>query len=106
MPRAKRVQTVETFKRFQTGRKSSVGAVAVQLTATSIKTKKGVLIKAADDNAGIVYVGTSTVTADAADATSGFPILASEWVEIEVDDVSSVYVIASQADQKVYWVTI
>lgn len=106
MPRAKKVQTIDTHKFFKTGAKT-VGVVAVQLTATSYKTKKGVLVKASSGNGtGLVYVGSSTVTANAADDTSGFELAASEWVELEVNDVSDVYVIGSEADLSVTWLIV
>lgn len=106
-PRAKRVQTIDTYKRFESGAKSSIGVAAVQMVATSLKVKQGVLIKADINNAGTVYVGNSaSVTAGAVDSTSGFPLEPNDWLELEVDDVSSVYLIASQANQKVYWITV
>lgn len=105
--RPKQVQTVETFKRFKTGAKSSIGTSAVQISSTSVKTKKGVLVKAASTNGtGLVYVGDSTVTAGTPDSTSGFELAASEWVEIETDDVSRVYVIGSTTNLKVTWVIV
>ena len=61
----------ETVHGFTTGRKSSIGTSAVQLVATSSHLTKGVQLKTPDTNVGVVYVGKSGVTADAADATEG-----------------------------------
>lgn len=107
MPRAKHVQSVETFKNFQTGAKTSIGTSAVQLTSSSFKCKKGVLVKAASTNGvNLVYVGDSTVTAGSPDSTSGFELATSEWVLIETTDPSLVYVIGSTTGLAVTWVTV
>lgn len=105
MPRAKRVQTIDTYNFFQTG-SVTVGTSKAQLTATSLKTKKGVLVKADVNNAGEVYVGPVSVTAGSPDSTSGLQLSANDSVELEVADVSDVYVIASAAGQKVYWLIV
>ena len=92
---------------FFHGRKSGIGTSAVQLTETSSRSKRGVLIKAATGNTGIVYVGTSSsVTADSTDATDGFELSASESVVVEMDNPSNIYVIASGSGQKVFWIGI
>ena len=106
MPRAKRVQTIDTYKNFKTGAKTSVGTSAVQISTTSFKTKKGVLVKALSSNGtAIIYVGGSTVTA-LTDATSGIELAASEWVVVEVNDVSDVYVIGSTTGLGVTWIIV
>ena len=90
---------------FDHGRKSSIGTSPVTLVATSVKIKRGVLIKAADGNSGKIYVGVSTnVTADSNDATDGFELSAGDALEVEIDDVRSIHVIASASDQKVFWI--
>lgn len=88
---------------FVHGRKSSIGASALQLTSTSSRVSKGVVVKAAVGNSGKVYVGLSNVTADSADATDGFELAAGESIAMEIDDPSKVYVIGSAASQKVFW---
>jgi hypothetical protein len=85
-----------------TGRKSAIGATALQLTATSTKCT-GVYVKASAANTGTVYVGKSTVTANSADATDGFELSASEGVFITVNDPSFVYAIASAAGQSLFF---
>jgi len=89
--------------KFTTGAKSSISTSAVQITATDIKCVFGVLVKAAAANTGIVYVGTSGVTAGSADATDGVELSAGDAVLIEVDNANKVYAIGSAAGQKVFW---
>jgi len=91
---------------FTTGAKSSISTTALQITATSTKCVFGVSIKADADNTGIVYVGPKGVTAGSADATDGYKLKAGEEVFVQIDDPSKVYVIASAAAQKVWWVAI
>jgi hypothetical protein len=85
------------------GSKGSIGTSAVQVTTTSIKLEKGVIVKAAAGNGGTVYVGNSDVTANSAEATDGFELTAGESITVPVDDVSKVYVIGSGAGQQVFW---
>lgn len=91
---------------FSHGAKSSIGTSALQMTTISSTSKKGVLVKAADSNSGIVYVGKSTVTAGTVDATDGFELWAGESVVIPVDNPNKIYVIASTTAQKVFWVSL
>ena len=63
-----------------TGSKSSIGTSAVQLTTTTVKSNQGVQVLADSDNDGTIYVGSSTVTADGADATTGFPLAAGQSI--------------------------
>ena len=91
---------------FDHGRNSDVDTTAEQLTATSVRCSRGVVVKAANSNTGTIYVGNSDVTANSADATDGFELGAGESVTIEVDDVNKLYVIASAANQVVYWLTV
>jgi len=107
MSRPKQVQTVDTSRFFKTGAKTSIGTSAVQLTTTSNKAKKGVLVKAESSNGtGLVYVGDSTVTAGTPDSTSGFELAASEWVLVEVEDPSLIYVIGSTTGLGVTWIIV
>lgn len=86
-----------------TGRKT-VGTTAAQLTTQSQYTRTGVLIKSSSDNSGLVYFGFSDdITADVADATDGFPLAAGESVLIPASRGTQVYVIASEASQKIWW---
>jgi len=97
-----RVQT-----EFRNGAKSAVGAVAVQMTDNSTGTENGVLIKAASTNDGLVYVGDNNgVTAGDTDATDGFELTARESIVVPIDKPSKIWLIASAAGQKVYWVAI
>lgn len=91
---------------FDHGAKSSIGTSAVQITASSIATKKGVLVKASNSNTGTIFVGNSDVTNGSNDATDGFELGAGESVTIEVDNANKVYVIASTTSQRVSWLTV
>ena len=92
---------------FVTGRKSSIGTSAVQLTTATTHNSRGVQIVANSTNTAVVYVGISTVTADAADGTDGFPLAAGESIVIPVIDPSTVYLIASTGTtSKVFFMTV
>lgn len=91
-----------TTSSFLSGSKSSIGASALQLTSTSTPCS-GVYIKRSSSETGIVYVGTSTVTAGTTDATDGFPIEAGDSLFVSVDDPSKVYVIGSTTGLKVFY---
>ncbi len=90
-----------------TGRKSAIGATALALVGTATPVNSGVTIKAAAGNAGIVYVGSSTITANTTDATDGFQLSAGEAVTLPRDfatDAANIYVIASTTSQVVFFV--
>lgn len=97
----------ETRSSFAHGSKSSIGATAVALSSAAITAFKGVLIKAAPNNSGIVYVGNSdAVTADGADGTTGFPLAAGESLFVEKEAAGSVYLIGSATGQKVFFIAL
>lgn len=89
-------------KNIITGRKSSIGTSAVQLT-TNTTICVGVLLKAPTANTASVYVGPSTVTADSADATDGFIIEPGEGVFVTIDNASKLYAISSATGQKLFF---
>ncbi len=92
---------------FATGRKSSIGTTAAQLTTTHVHAKRGVQIVADSGNSVAVYIGISTVTTDAADATDGFPLAAGESVVVPVIDPTTIYVrAASGSSSKVFFITV
>ena len=92
---------------FATGRKSSIGTTAAQLTTTHVHAKRGVQIVADSGNSVAVYIGISTVTTDAADATDGFPLAAGESVVVPVIDQTTIYVrAASGSSSKVFFITV
>ena len=95
-----------TFSKFYHGSKSAIGGTALVLTASKVNAATGVLVKAAIANTGQVYVGDSSVTAAAADATSGFELNRGESVVMPVAKPSLIYVIGSAAGQKVFWVVV
>lgn len=89
------------------GAKSSIGASAVRLVASSTPCPRGVQIKAAAANGGKVHVGlANTVTVNSADATDGFELSAGEGIFLaaaDVADATDVWLIASTTGQKVFW---
>ncbi|MBI2826711.1 MAG: hypothetical protein HYX69_18725 [Planctomycetia bacterium] len=96
----------ETVNSFSHGRKSSIGTTAVALTSTAVAVTKGVQLRAADANAGVVYVGTSSVTTDTSDQTDGFPLAAGETLFVPIDDARKIYLRGTASGQKVFWLAI
>lgn len=91
-----------------TGRKSGIVASAVKLTAQDWKANQGIQIYAHEDNENVIYLGfSSDVTADGADATSGFPLSAGDSINLPARNISEIYVIADGAGtNKVYWIVL
>lgn len=91
--------------------KSSIGTSAVQLTATPTPVVTSILVKAAEANTGIVYIGyANTVTANSADATDGIPLHAGQSISIPAfklvtKNVTDIWVIGSAASQKAFFDT-
>jgi hypothetical protein len=94
----------------QHGAKSSISTSAVQLSASTTTLIYGVVVKAASDNSGLVYVGTSSaVTAGTPDSTSGYELKAGVEIFLPlamVTRLADVYVIGSAAGQKVFFLAI
>lgn len=88
------------------GSKGSIGATALQLTATSVLLERGVTIKAdAGNSTAFVYVGkSSAVTAGiAAPTTDGVKLAAGEEMFVECSDPSTIYVIGSTTSLACCW---
>jgi hypothetical protein len=96
----------QTSGNFDHGSNLSVGTTAVRLTTTDFKCIKGVLVRAPSTNTGNVYVGKSDVTAGTNANTDGMLLEPGDAVFIEVDNPNKVYVIASAAGQKVFWIAV
>jgi hypothetical protein len=96
----------DSLNNFDHGRTSSIGTSAAPLTSVSSHAPRGVQIKAAIGNTGTVYVGNSDVTANAADATDGFPLVGGEALFVPVNDPSKVYVIGSASGQTVFYLVV
>ena len=91
---------------FDTGGNSDVDTTAEALTATSFTCRQGVMITAAEDNSGLIYIGNSDVTAAAADSTTGIPISGGESLFFSANNPSSIYVIASAVNQACFWLAV
>jgi hypothetical protein len=74
------------------GGADAVARPLVQRGYAPEKALKGVRVRAATGNTAVVYVGPAGVTVD-----SGYPLPAGKEVEVEIADVSKVYVTASPA---------
>jgi len=86
--------------KFEHGQ-TTVGTTEVQLTSTSSKAVFGVLVVADDANTGIVYLGKKGVS-----TTTGLRLDAGDGVNIEIDDPSKIYLIATATGQKVQWISV
>ena len=95
-----------SIKDFNHGANGDIDTTAEQLSTRKTATTIGVLIRASIGNAGIVYVGKEGVTAGTTDATDGFELGAGESLTIEIDRVDKVWVIASEANQRVSWLVV
>jgi hypothetical protein len=83
--------------------KVASAGTAVALTASSALIS-GVNIKALSGNAGLIFVGSSTVVnASGTEALRGYELNAKESVFIEVDDISKVFINAATTNDAVSW---
>lgn len=90
-----------------TGRKSGVGTTPVQIMSTDNLADNGIQIYANIANTDIVWIGESTVTADSADATDGFPLNPGDGIFIPLRHPNVLYARSStDADQKIWWVLV
>ena len=71
---------------------------ATQLTASSIAMTNGVVVQALSTNTASVYIGNSSVT-----TANGFELTAGSSLTISPSNVNLVYVIGSNATDKVCW---
>ncbi len=92
----------EGVKGFDHGR-ASIGTSAAQVIAAATQAYKGIQLKAGASNAGTVYIGKSDVTAGGTAATDGYPLAAGEELFVPTDNPSTVYAIASQAAQDLFF---
>ncbi len=78
---------------------TTVNQVAIQVLSSSIRVRGRVSLKAAAGNAGTIYVGQTNHVSSA----NGYPLAANEGVDIYVNDVSKIWVIASADSQVLKW---
>ena len=76
-----------------------VGTTAVQLPNISCRS---VIVKADDDNSGDVYIGFS----DKVSTSNGFRLKAGQGIELAIDNLSKIWLVATADNQKVHilWV--
>lgn len=77
-----------------------IGTTAAQLD--SLATRFGVLVRAAEDNAGTIAIGVAnTVTLTNGLASTGIKLSAGQAISYEIDNASLLWAIASQASQHI-----
>lgn len=75
----------------------TVDTSPVQVSTSSVKTRI-VIVKADDDNTGNVYVGFDSGVS----STNGFRLVAGQAVELAIDDLSKIWLVADAVGQKVH----
>lgn len=101
------IDTETTSAISATGSNLDIDTAAEQMTASSITAVKGVVIKAAADNSGILYVGKdNTVTAGTTAATDGYPLSAGDSITLPINNANLVWLIASANNQKVFFLAV
>jgi len=85
------------------GRKSNVDTSAAPLVGSSTPVLTGVTIRADSFNTSPVYVGGSSVSVAADDATCGYPIAAGNEITLAIDDLAEVYVISADSSMVIYF---
>jgi hypothetical protein len=86
---------------LRNGNRQLTSSTALQLSTTSIPAQ-WVSIKARSANAGTLYVGTSTVTADTTEATGGYPLDPGETVAVPCGNLNQVYIRGTSGDGIAY----
>lgn len=76
----------------------TVGTSPVQVSSSKVRVYGKVRLSAAAGNGGTIYVGNADVS-----ASNGYPLLAGESVNIHVDDVSKIFIVASDPGQILKW---
>lgn len=79
----------------------TVGATAVQVEPKAFPFCKFIRVRAHDDNTVPVYLGGPGVTAAAG---GGFPLAATQFVDLPIEEASALYARASAASQQLDWI--
>ncbi len=81
-----------------------VGQTAIQPTPAKTPLSRGVHIKAARENWGTIYFGFSNAVTNHGDATAsdGSPLEFGETVDVELGDLSDLWLIGSEPNQVYY----
>lgn len=89
---------------WKTGSKNSIGSTALQMYSSNYPLRIGVTVKASSVNAGRIYVGTSSdVTQNTNANTDGFELSAGESHFFLVNNLNTIWIIASQSGQKAFF---
>ena len=84
-----------TAKNWETGGNQAIGSgTSVQITSSTTNTQRGMVLKAASDNTGSIWVGETGVS-----TTTGFELSAGEQVVLPVLIASEVFAISSSGTQ-------
>lgn len=99
------LEPVSTRGTFFHGRKSSIGPTPAAITDVESRPQFGILIKAAEFNTDIIWIGSSAdLTMDSKDETDGFPLLAGQSVTIEINDPRKIYSASESENQTAFWI--
>lgn len=94
------IVTMRGYESIGTAASTTIGTAITQLVAASTACG-AVWLKSMPGNSGTIYVGNSNVG-----TASGFPLVASDVIVIEVADASRIWAIASAASQDLRWFTL
>jgi hypothetical protein len=78
----------------------TVGTSAVQIEPKGFTFCKFVRVRAHDDNTVPVYIGGS----DVLQAGNGFPLAATQSIDLPVEEITSLYARAGAASQQLDWI--
>lgn len=93
------IRQVQLPQTIYNGQNTVASAGTAEALAASQILLSGVIVKALAGNAGLVYVGDSSVA-----STNGFELSAGEQVFIEVDNLASVYIDSAENDDGVSYI--
>ena len=86
---------------FAHGTKTSIGATAVQLSATrSFTSQNGIKLKADTANTAPVYIGNSSAVTSSG-STKGYPLLAGQETTVPIAYPDLIYLISTGGSQTV-----
>jgi hypothetical protein len=103
--------TKETVREMKHGWQV-VGIERIEITPLDLYLYKGILLTCpgtqydGSGNAKPVWVGGHRVTADDNPGTGGFPIMPGSAMFIPIEKPNEIWVISSQADQRIAWMVV
>lgn len=92
--------SIRPYEAIGTSVATSVGTTVAQITTTDIPCS-AIWLKAGPGNSGTIYIGNGAVG-----TASGFPMVASDVLILEVANANRVSAIATAASQDLRWFTL